>query len=80
MEYRPWDERTLANRYAVQPLRKPCVDVERQRVMRKGGDSVLIKNADGNTAKVKIRKGAENYDVVEVLDGLSDSSQLVVKK
>lgn len=44
------------------------------------GDSVLIKNADGNTTKVKIRKGAENYDVVEVLDGLSDSSQLVVKK
>ncbi len=44
------------------------------------GDSVLVKNADGNAAKVKIRKGAENYDVVEILSGLSDSSQLVVKK
>lgn len=44
------------------------------------GDSVLVKNADGNTAKVKIRKGAENYDVVEVLDGLNESTQLIVKK
>lgn len=44
------------------------------------GDSVLVKSADGNAAKVKIRKGAENYDVVEILSGLSDSSQLVTKK
>jgi multidrug resistance efflux pump len=44
------------------------------------GDSVLVKNADGTTAKVKIRKGAETFDVVEILSGLSDSSQLVVKK
>jgi multidrug efflux pump subunit AcrA (membrane-fusion protein) len=43
------------------------------------GDSVEIKAASG-TQKVKIRKGAENFEYVEVLGGLSEQSELVTKK
>lgn len=40
------------------------------------GDSVLVKTAEGEARKVKIRKGMENYDVVEVLEGLTEQSLL----
>ncbi len=43
------------------------------------GDSVLVKTANGEQ-KVKIRKGAENFDVVEVLGGLEAQSELITKK
>ena len=44
------------------------------------GDSVLVKSSDGSTAKVKIRKGAETFDFVEVLGGLTEQSVLITKK
>jgi multidrug resistance efflux pump len=43
------------------------------------GDSVLVKTANGEQ-KVKIRKGAENFDVVEVLGGLDGNTELITKK
>lgn len=43
------------------------------------GDSVLVKTNNGEQ-KVKIRKGAETFEVVEVLGGLDENSQLQTKK
>lgn len=43
------------------------------------GDSVLVKTNNGEE-KVKIRKGAENFDFIEVLGGLDENTQLITKK
>lgn len=43
------------------------------------GDSVLIKTDDGN-AKIKVTKGIETLDEVEILDGLDTSKFLVENK
>ncbi len=43
------------------------------------GDSVLVKES-GKIAKIKIRKGAEDTDFVEVLDGLNNSSILIIEQ
>ena len=43
------------------------------------GDSVLIQTKDGNK-KVKIKKGIETLDEVEVLDGLGTESRLLTKR
>ena len=41
-----------------------------------GSDSVWIEQ-DGKKQKVKFRKGAENFDLVEVKSGLSETSKLI---
>ncbi len=41
-----------------------------------GEDSVLIKK-DGQTQKIKIRKGAENFDLVEIVSGLDTNATVV---
>lgn len=43
------------------------------------GDSVAIKKADGTTQKVKIEKGIETPDFVEILRGLDANTQLVMQ-
>lgn len=43
------------------------------------GDSVWVAT-DGGDRKVKIRKGIETMEEVEILEGLTDQSELVVKK
>ena len=43
-----------------------------------GGDSVIVKE-NRNEKKIKIIKGIENFDYVEVVQGLDKNSELVKK-
>lgn len=43
------------------------------------GDSVATKQADGTVLKVKIEKGIETADFVEVLSGIKPTTQLIVQ-
>jgi multidrug efflux pump subunit AcrA (membrane-fusion protein) len=42
-----------------------------------GGDSVMVEQ-DGERKKVKVRKGAENLSMVEVMFGLSENSKIIL--
>ncbi|GAB2541170.1 efflux RND transporter periplasmic adaptor subunit [Spirosoma aerophilum] len=44
-----------------------------------GGDSVWVEQ-DGKKQKVKFRKGAENFDLVEVKSGLTQASKLILNE
>jgi HlyD family secretion protein len=57
----------IANKDNVLVVPKSCVS---------GGDSVTVWN-DGKKEKVRIKKGLENLDYVEVLDGLNENTALV---
>lgn len=49
------------------------------RIALMGEDSVLIEE-DGKTKKVKITKGIENMEMVEVLSGLSKNTKLITQR
>jgi HlyD family secretion protein len=44
-----------------------------------GEDSVMVKNSSG-LSKVKIRKGAEDKDYVQVLEGLNNTSEIITQQ
>lgn len=44
------------------------------------GDSVQVRNAQGQKEKVRVKRGIENAEDVEILEGLTQNSEIIVSK